>query len=97
MSPTALVIVGGLLLVDAALYLFFGWAIGRRNRWITLLTLAFIAANALLTVTDEFGLADLFVLVVDAVIVLLILRDWRVFWPRRGQTAHGTDSQSGAK
>lgn len=80
MSPTAQAIVGTLLLADAALYLCFGWAIGKRNRWITLLTLAFIAANALLTITDEFGLADLFVLVADAVIVLLILRDWRVFW-----------------
>ena len=78
-APT-LIIVAALLLVDAALYLVFGWAIGWLMRWITLLALLFIVGNTVLTITDEFGLFDLFVLVVDSVIVLLIVRDWQLFW-----------------
>lgn len=81
MEPDTRVIVGALLGVDAALYLFFGWAIGRLNHWIFVLALLFLAGNAVLTVTDEFGLFDLIVLLMDGVIAALLLTRWRLFFP----------------
>jgi hypothetical protein len=47
----------------------------RRNRIAHLLTLGLLGAISVLTITDEFGLVDLAVLVVNVVPIVLLIKD----------------------
>jgi hypothetical protein len=59
--------------VNAFVMMFIAWGIGRRQRAYYYLALAVILANILLTITDEFGLFDLIVLLLNLAILFLLL------------------------
>jgi hypothetical protein len=62
-----------LALADAGVLLWLAWRIGRPSRWVYYLALAVIFVNAVLSITDEVGLADIAVLCLNLVILALLL------------------------
>jgi hypothetical protein len=65
-------IVTGLMFVNALAMLSLAWGIGRRQRAYCYSALAVILVNILLSVTDEFGLYDLIILLLNLAILLLL-------------------------
>lgn len=65
-------IVAGLMFVNALAMLSLAWGIGRRQRAYYYSALAVILVNILLSVTDEFGLFDLIILLLNLAILLLL-------------------------
>ncbi len=65
-------IVAALLLVNAAGMLVCGVFVGRRRPVYYVIAGAFLLANLVLTVTDQFGLLDLATLLIDVVILGLL-------------------------
>ncbi len=61
------------LIVDAAIFLWLSRAIVAGKRWIWRFALALILANMILTLTDQIGIWDIAVLVVDAVVLSLLI------------------------
>jgi hypothetical protein len=61
-----------LALADAAVLLWLGWRLGSRSRWIYFLALVAIAVNAVLSITDDLGLADIAVLCLNLVTLGLL-------------------------
>jgi hypothetical protein len=69
----AMVVVYLLALADAAVLFWLGWKIGSRSRWIYVLALAVIAANAVLSITDELGPTDIAILGLNLATLALLL------------------------
>jgi hypothetical protein len=71
-------IVVGLMFANALVLLWVAWGLGRGSRPLYWLGLAAVAANLLLAVTDQFGLFDLLVLLLDAALLALLFsqRKW---------------------
>jgi uncharacterized membrane protein YjdF len=74
-------IISLLMLANAMIMLFLAIVTARRRRGFYYLTLAVLAVNLLLTVTDEFGLLDLIVLILALAIVLLMVGARSQFMP----------------
>lgn len=73
-SGTMLVIVIALMFINSAVFFWISWGIGRGLRLYYYFGLLALAGNIFLTLTDDFGLFDLIVLVIAiALFVLLIL------------------------
>jgi hypothetical protein len=62
-----------LALTDAAVLLWLAWRLGSRSRWVYYFALAVIVVNAVLSITDEIGLADIAVLGLNLVTLALLL------------------------
>jgi hypothetical protein len=78
LTSTAAAVVALLMVMNAAVM---GWLAGRLGRGTTRvfsLAVAILAVNIILTITDEFGLADFAMLVLElaTMLVLLAMRDW---------------------
>ncbi len=71
-----------LMFADALIYLFVAWGIRRRSKPIFLFALFFVTINAVLAITDQFGLLDLLVLLPDLVILALLLATRDAFTPK---------------
>jgi hypothetical protein len=72
-------IVGLLMFGNAAVLAGLGYGLGTRyRRWSCYLSLVFVALNLVLGVTDEVGLFDVLVMVLNAVMLVLLLmkRTW---------------------
>jgi len=68
-----------LMLVDAIGYVLVAWGLSKNPQIVFLVAVPFLIVNAVLAVTDEFGLFDLVVFVLDLVILGLLLfarRSW---------------------
>lgn len=74
-NRTTLVVLTTFLFIDALLYFLFGFLNSRKSKLYFLLLTLFIVGNSILTITDEFGIFDFFVLVIDAVIIFKLLRN----------------------
>lgn len=74
-------ILSGMMLANALVMLFLAWGIAQRRRKLYFLALAVLAANIVLTVTDEFGLLDLIVLILALIIVVLMVGARPQFMP----------------
>lgn len=75
-----------LMVIDALAYVLIAWGLARNPRIVFLIAAPFLVVNAVLSVTDEFGLFDLIVLVLDLVILGLLLLARRS-WPRLTEEA----------
>jgi hypothetical protein len=66
-------IVAALAFANAAVLLWIGWSLAKRQRRIYYLSLAMIAVNAVLCVTDDIGLIDLLFLCLNLGLLVLLL------------------------
>jgi len=71
-SATIAAIIVGLMFINALLMAWVAWGLGRFNRWLYWLGLVLVAVNLILSVTDQFGFFDLFVLALNAVLIGLL-------------------------
>ena len=62
-----------LMFGNAGALLFLGWGIGKQSNLFFYLGILVLAANILLTVTDEFGAFDLITLIIDLVLLVLLI------------------------
>ncbi|MGB3716967.1 MAG: hypothetical protein WA996_21305 [Candidatus Promineifilaceae bacterium] len=76
-------IVSGLMFANALVMFFLAWSVAKKRRRFYYLALAVLAANIVLTVTDEFDLFDLIVLTLALVIVVLKVGARSQFMPAR--------------
>lgn len=66
-------VLGGLMLANAALLLVIAYGIGRRRRWPFYAGVGVLLVNAVLSVTDEFGLLDFLFLLLNLVLLALLV------------------------
>jgi hypothetical protein len=66
-------IVAALAFANAAVLLWIGWSLAKRQRRIYYLSLAMIAVNAVLCVTDDIGLIDLLFLCLNLGLLVLLV------------------------
>ncbi len=79
-TQTTLIVVV-LLFINAIIFLWLSRSIGKRLKWIYYFAVVLIVANLILTITDQFGLFDLFVLVLDGMILALLVFRYRRLLP----------------
>jgi hypothetical protein len=72
-------ILAALLFIDAIVFFWLYRVIIKRNSLILKFAVAFLIANIVLTITDQFGIYDLLVLIVDAVLLALLIQYRRLF------------------
>ena len=72
-SITMLVIIAVLMFINAAVLIWISWGIGRGQRWYYYFGLLALAGNIFLTLTDEFGLFDLIVLIIAIALFILLV------------------------
>jgi hypothetical protein len=66
-------IVGVLMLGNVTAMALCGFLLGKKNKWFFFLALFVLAANILLTFTDQFGFFDLATLVLDLVLFAILI------------------------
>lgn len=64
----------GLMVGNAGALTLVGWGIARGARWAWYAGVAWLAANILLTITDEFGFFDAATLLLDGILLGLLIR-----------------------
>lgn len=87
-----------LMFTNAAVMLWLGWGIKKQHKGYYFLAIAVVAVNVILTMTDEFGLLDFFVLVIDLVLfaILIVTKAYylsaneksRSYWSRFGSNSN---------
>ena len=85
-ASSTMVIIYLLALADAAVLLWLAWRLGRPSRWVYYLALAVISVNAVLSITDQLGLADIAVLCLNLVTLALLLAARAYYLTRQDQT-----------
>jgi len=63
------VILAGLMVINAGLLAFTGWGILRRRRPFYYLGIFILVLNIVLTITDDFGLSDLLILILYLILL----------------------------
>jgi len=66
-------VLAGLMAGNAGAMLLIGWGLAKQKKGFFYLAVVVLAANIVLTVTDEFGLFDLMVLLIDLVLLVLLI------------------------
>jgi hypothetical protein len=66
-------LMAGLLFVDGAIFLGLFFIIAKKHKLIYCFATFFVVANIILTITDQFGLADLVVLIVDVILLFSLI------------------------
>jgi hypothetical protein len=84
-------IVAVLMFGNAAALAWLAWVLGKRRTVWYLVAVAVLAVNILLSVTDEFGLLDLVVLLADGALLILLLAARTRFLPVQ---THKTDGEA---
>ena len=74
-----LAVVALLVLANAVAMLVAGLLLAPRRRWAWLFGLALLAANIVLTFTDQFGLFDLLTLLIDVALLGLLIGTHRLY------------------
>ena len=72
-------IVAILMFGNASAMLVAGITIGKGNRWCYYFATTWLVVNIILTFTDQFGISDLFTLIIDSILLGLILISSKVF------------------
>ena len=72
-SGTMLVFIATLMFVNSVVLIWIGWGIGRGQRIYYYFGLLVLAGNIFLTLTDEFGIFDVLVLVLAVVLFILLI------------------------
>ncbi len=73
LSSTLLGFIALLMLINAAILFWIGWGIGKGLRSYYYFGIIVLAGNTFLTLTDEFGVFDLHVLVIAVGLMLLLI------------------------
>lgn len=73
LSPSMLAIIAVLMFVNAVVLIWISWGIGRGQRWYYYFGLLALAGNIFLTLTDDFGIFDLIVLIIAVVLFLILV------------------------
>ncbi len=76
-------VLAGLMFGNAGAMLLSGWGLGKETRGFFYLAVAVLAVNIVLSVTDEFGLFDLIVLLIDLVLLALLIATRTRYLPAR--------------
>lgn len=66
-------IIAILMLGNVAAFLWCSWAVQKQASWYRFTIITVLAANILLTLTDQFGLFDFLTLLLDLVLLALVL------------------------
>lgn len=66
-------IIAGLMFVNGAVLLWIGWGIREASKFYFFLALLVLVGNIILTITDEFGIFDLIMLVIAISLFILLL------------------------
>jgi F0F1-type ATP synthase assembly protein I len=66
-----------LMFLNAALFIFFAF-LYRKTRWLTALTMTFLAGNLVLSLTDQTGALDFIVFALDAAGLALLIADMKI-------------------
>lgn len=66
-------LVGIFMLGNAAMMLFSGIMLGKRQAWTYYFVIFVLAVNVILTFTDQFGTFDLITLLIDLVLLVILL------------------------
>ncbi len=78
-QTTSTTIIALLMFANAAVFLGIAWGVGKRLKTVFYFAILFLALHILLTVADEFGIFDLFVLLADGAILVLLLLTRKFF------------------
>lgn len=78
-TTTSTIVVAVLMLVNSAIFAALAWLIAKKNQWIFYFAVLFLAVHIVLTITDQFGILDLLVLVIDMVTLGILLLNRRLF------------------
>jgi hypothetical protein len=66
-------IIAVLMLINAALFTWIGWGIGRGSKLYFYFGILLLAGNIFLTFTDEFGVLDLLTLIINILLLVLMI------------------------
>jgi hypothetical protein len=72
-------IVMGLMFANALVMVWLGWGIGRQSRRFFYLAVGYLVFTMILTITDDFGLADLLMLIANVGLLGLLVVTFRVY------------------
>lgn len=81
--PVLRAVLSSLMWIDALGYIFLAWGIAKRSRMVFFIAFPFLIVNAILAVTDQFGLLDLMVLLLDLLILALLVLTKKAFTPKQ--------------
>jgi len=77
----AVLIITPIILADAILFLWLGWKIAKKRRWVYYFALLFLFANIVMAFADEFGWADFLVMLSDVAILAFLILKRKQFLP----------------
>jgi hypothetical protein len=72
-SWTILILIAVLMILNSAILIWISWGIGKGKRWYYYFGLIVLTVNILLTLTDEFGVFDLIVLLIAIGLFILLV------------------------
>jgi hypothetical protein len=78
-TTTATIVIAVLMLVNSTIFAVLAWLIAKKNRWVFYFAILFLAVHIVLTITDQFGILDLLVLVIDLATLGILLFNRRLF------------------
>lgn len=90
-------VVAGLMFGNAGAMLLSGWGLAKRKRGFFFLAIAVVGVNILLTVTDEFGLFDLIVLVIGFALLALLTARRSQYSSAGHKRVNGLESPKGRR
>ncbi|WP_420628030.1 hypothetical protein [Candidatus Leptofilum sp.] len=76
-------IIGILMLGNAAVFLWCGWAVQKQANWYRFAVLTVLLVNIILTIPDQFGFFDFLILLLDFILlalVLILFRQYGLHW-----------------
>lgn len=88
-------VVTGLMFANALVMVWLGWGIGRQLRCIFYLAVAYMVMNIILTITDDFGLADLIYLILSIGLLGLLLATSRYYPKNEVESDNKLDEKCG--
>jgi len=72
-SGTILILIAVLMFLNSAVLIWISWGIGKGKRWYYYFGMIVLAVNIFLTLTDDFGVFDLIVLLIAIVLFILLV------------------------
>jgi hypothetical protein len=78
-TTTSMIVIAVLMLINSAIFATLAWLIAKKNQWIFYFAILFLAAHIVLTITDQFGIFDLLVLVIDLATLGILLFNRQLF------------------
>lgn len=90
-------VLAGLMFGNAGAMLLSGWGLDQEKKGFFYLAVAILAVNIVLSVTDDFGLFDLTVLLIDLVLLALLIATRTRYLPARQTGVKSPDFPKGRR